>query len=133
MGLGLVLFGLLYTHAASPDATVRHVQQVDAASAHASAAPRTAPTQGVASATHGHDGAEPSGERHGGHSDQHAFEECALGQPSHGPDVDAPCVSPLDSATVAPVPTYAEQVRPSAVRGFVVPTPHAAESPVLRI
>jgi hypothetical protein len=133
LGLGLILFGLLYTHAASPDATVGHLNSIDSVSAHMTGAAHSAPVQQVASATLGGQGdTESPGERHGGHSEQHAFAECGLGQPSPGPEVDVPCLSPLSPTAEHETP-QAEQVRPSSVRGFVVPIPHAAESPVLRI
>ncbi|MEV0321070.1 hypothetical protein ACIBKX_17845 [Streptomyces sp. NPDC050658] len=109
MGLGLLLFGLVFTHAASPDATSGHLA-VDSGIA----------APGV-----------PGG-HHQDHEQQHTVEECALGQPPQGPDVDMPCLSPLDSdqRAGASLLTRAHAV---AGRDFVVPIAHAADSTILRI
>ncbi|MFP3988881.1 hypothetical protein U9R90_15535 [Streptomyces sp. E11-3] len=119
LGLGLMLLGLLYMHAASPEATVGHLR-ADGAVAHS-----------VGELP----GAERERQQHGGDGQQHTATagECELGQPPSGPDVDVPCLSPLSTEAVDPAP-YAEHVHhPAAVRGFVAPISHAAESPVLRI
>ncbi|MFM9373349.1 hypothetical protein [Streptomyces sp. Da 82-17] len=147
LGLGLLLLGLLYMHAASPDSAVAHLAPGGGAlTAHAGhAAPGAGGT--AATATHPPD-EEPADhrDRHGddshalhghggdGHGDRHAFEECTLGQPSQGPAVGMPCLTPLSwDPPAEPVTPPLVHVHPSAVRGFVAPIPHAAESPVLRI
>ncbi|TGB09389.1 hypothetical protein [Streptomyces sp. MZ04] len=132
LGLGLILFGLLYTHAVSPDATVGHLASAEGVSAQAADASHSALVRHVASASQGHDATDQPSGGHGDHGGQHAFEECGLGQPSQGPEVDVPALSPLGLAVEDEAPHIAH-VRPSAVRGFVIPIPHAAESPVLRI
>ncbi|MFD9903006.1 hypothetical protein [Streptomyces sp. NPDC059063] len=132
LGLGLILLGLLYTHAASPDATVGHLTAAEGLSAPGAEAMHSAPVPWAAGAVHGHDDAEPSHDLRRGHGDHHAFEECAVGQPTQGPDLELPCASPLD-VPVADGDPHAERGHPSAVRHSAVPQPHAAESPVLRI
>ncbi|MEU6819584.1 hypothetical protein ABZ921_03070 [Streptomyces atriruber] len=132
MGLGLFLFGLVFAHAASPEATSRHIgagSGVVAADpvvgvAHAADVPAVA---GDASAV-----AEAPGSHRHDHPQSHTVEECALGQPPQGPDVDLPCLSPLGAAwqAVVPVPAGAQRV---AGRDFVVPIAHAADSTILRI
>lgn len=133
LGLGLILFGLLYTHAISPQATVSHVaagEDAPVAGVHFEANPER---QGVASATSALSEGEPSDGHHDGHGQRHAVGECALGQPPQGPVVAVPCLSPLSSASGeigTPRPVYA---RYSEARDSLVPIAHAADSAVLRI
>ncbi|MGA4838054.1 DUF6153 family protein [Streptomyces sp. G45] len=127
LAFAVLLLGLLYTHAASPHATVEHLTSADSVSA-ADAAHSTAPHT-AGSAAPGHDGTDPSGSSHGDH---HVLTECAVGQPPHGPDLTAPCASPLDMA-VADGDEHAERGRPSAARDVTAPPPDAAQAPVLRI
>ncbi|MEB8339517.1 hypothetical protein [Streptomyces endophyticus] len=132
LGLGVLLFGLLYTHAVSPESTVGHVASGSGTSTAIAGHTAPGPEQPVAIATHGP--AEAPVDHHGGdsHGQQHALDECGLGQPSQGPALGLPCLTSLSSAAETVVPPLVH-IRPSAVRGFVVPIPHAAESPVLRI
>ncbi|MGW7090423.1 hypothetical protein ACWGH2_44030 [Streptomyces sp. NPDC054871] len=132
LGLGLILFALLYAHAASPESTAGHLASGSATPTANAGQVEFGPGQPVATATH--DPAEAPVDHHGGdsHGQQHTLDECALGQPSQAPALGLPCLTSLSSAAEAAVPPLAH-VRPSAVRGFVVPIPHAAESPVLRI
>ncbi|MHC0429445.1 hypothetical protein ACX6XY_04530 [Streptomyces sp. O3] len=125
LGLGLMLFGLLYSHVVSPEATVGHLRPDGAVSALSYSPLDPLP-----------DSPYDSGGRSGGHGRHTAtVGECALGQPPSGPDMGLPCLSPLAAEAVDPAAApYAEHAhRPAAVRGFVAPIPHAAESPVLRI
>ncbi|MFI7316319.1 hypothetical protein [Streptomyces venezuelae] len=127
VGLGLVLFGLVFTHVASPEATSRHlgadrgvvavVPAVDAGSG-----------AGSGSSVAG----EVPGERGHGHPQAHTVEECALGQPPQGPGVGLPCLSPLDSAWRGdgPVSPHARRV---AGRDLLVPIAHAVDSTILRV
>ncbi|MET8684752.1 hypothetical protein ABZV77_11100 [Streptomyces sp. NPDC004732] len=84
------------------------------------------PAVGVA-----HAAEAPGGHSHD-HPQSHTVEECALGQPPQGPDVDLPCLSPLGSAWLdgVPVPAGAQRV---AGRDFVVPIAHAADTTILRV
>ncbi|WP_055569246.1 hypothetical protein [Streptomyces atriruber] len=75
--------------------------------------------------------AAPGSHRHD-HPQSHTVEECALGQPPQGPDVDLPCLSPLGAARQAGAPVAAGAQR-VAGRDFVVPIAHAADSTILRI
>lgn len=134
LGLGLLLFGVLYTHAASPESTAHHVASGGGASTSTGIAGHPEPGLGQAVAPATHDPSEVPVNHHGGDSpgQQHVFDECGLGQPSQSPVLGLPCLTSLGSAAETVVPPLVH-VRPSAVRGFVVPIPHAAESPVLRI
>ncbi|MEU7581092.1 hypothetical protein AB0B50_26220 [Streptomyces sp. NPDC041068] len=110
--MGLFVFCLVFTHVADPDVTGRHLVAESA----------VAGEPGGLHAPGGH---------HHDHR-QHAVEECALGQPPQGPDVDTPCLSPLDSnrRDGAPALTGASH---RAGRDFVVPIAHAADCTILRI
>ncbi|MEV2253743.1 hypothetical protein AB0I94_24725 [Streptomyces sp. NPDC050147] len=132
LGLGLILFGLLYAHAASPESTARHLASGSVTSAAIVGHVELGPEQPVATATR--DATEAPVDHHGGdgHGRQSSLDECGLGQPAQGPVLGLPCLTSLGSAAETVVPPLVH-VRPSAVRGFVVPIPHAAESPVLRI
>ncbi|MEU6375229.1 hypothetical protein [Streptomyces sp. NPDC046909] len=134
LGLGLCLFGLLYTHAVSPGATVSHLTAeggVWAADAHFEP---FADDTSVASATPAQPAHEEPADHHDGHGQQHTGEDCALGQPPQGPAVALPCLSPLHSDTGddagAPRPAHS---RHSSARDAVAPITHAAHSAVLRI
>ncbi|WP_409235160.1 hypothetical protein [Streptomyces sp. PA5.6] len=129
VGLGLVLFGLVFTHVASPGTTSRHLGADSAVVAAGSAA--------GAGSTAGRDAsvvADVPGEQRHDHPPSHTVEECALGQPPQGPGVDLPCPSPLDSAwrddVPAPASASAQRV---AGRDFVVPIAHAADSTIIRV
>ncbi len=142
VGLGLFLLCLVFTHAAAPDVTGRHlvadsaafgltgtatgtdagtgtVTGIDTVQDRRSAAPDALPASGA------------SGDHHHDHR-QHTVEECALGQPPQGPDVDVPCLSPLapERTDGAPALTRAPHL---AGRDFVVPIAHAADTTILRV
>lgn len=136
LGLGLFLFGLLYTHAVTPDATVGHLSVGESIAVSGDHFEPAVNHETVASATSVVVGAtpeDPSAGHHGGHGQDHAGAECALGQPPHGPDLAVPCLSPLSSEghdNALPRPAYA---RLAEARDFMAPTTHAADSAVLRI
>ncbi|GAB2972341.1 hypothetical protein GCM10023080_040580 [Streptomyces pseudoechinosporeus] len=133
LGLGLLLFGLLYTHAVSPDATVSHVTSGKAVPVSDVLIESAAEHEKVASATQALSAGGSSGDHHPGHGEHLSSGECALGQPSQGPGVGMPSLWPLSSATddSMAVPVHA---LPSAARDFAVPIAHhAAETAVLRI
>lgn len=119
--LGLLLFGLLYTHAASPEATVRHTPGVSSAVG-VSAAEEPAPAPGAGEA----------GGHHGGHGSHQYVDDCALGQPEQGPELTAPCLSPLDTAWGRGVPVMARTHGPAA-RDMAVSIPPSADPTVLRL
>lgn len=137
LGLGLFLFGLLYTHAVSPDATVRHVAAGEGATVSDVHFEPVADHERVATATSAVRASEtpdaPSGDHHDGHGQHHAGGECALGQPPQGPDLAAPCLSALSTESMddgVPQSVYAGH---AAARDIVAPIAHAADSAVLRI
>ncbi|KUO14995.1 hypothetical protein [Streptomyces dysideae] len=117
LGLGLFLFGLLYTHAVSPEATVSHLgtDRVSVSTVHVESV------------------AEDLTDHSDGHGHQHAGEDCALGQPSQGPDMAAPCLSPLHPVSDENEPLRPVAVRHAAPRDLVAPPAHAAASAVLRV
>ncbi|QES40085.1 hypothetical protein DEJ49_03020 [Streptomyces venezuelae] len=123
VGLGLVLFGLVFTHVASPETTSRHL---GAGNGVVAAGPTVDVGRGSSVV------AEVPREQGHRHPPAHTVEECALGQPPQGPGVDLPCLSPLDSAWRgdAPVPPHAQRF---AGRDLPVPIAHAAESTILRV
>lgn len=140
LGLGLFLFGLLYTHAVSPDTTVRHVASGEGATvsdvhfepiavrekvAIAMSAVSASTTPDAPSGDH-HDG-------HGQHGQHHAGGECALGQPPQGPGVSVPCLSSLSSESGDDGLPRLADARHAAARDFVATPAHAADSAVLRI
>lgn len=138
LGLGLFLFGLLYTHAVSPDATVRHVASDDGAAVSDVRFEPVADSESVASATSAVPASKvpdgpPDDHHDDGHGQHHVGGECALGQPPQGPAVGVPCLSPLgwesDDCGLARL----VNARHAATRGFVAPMAHAADSAVLRI
>ncbi|WP_328773908.1 hypothetical protein [Streptomyces sp. NBC_00286] len=133
LGLGLFLFGLLYTHTVSPDTTVSHLASDKGVSASGVHFEHTAEHENVASAT----SAQPTGEQpeghHDGHRQQHADADCAMGQPSQGPAVTEPCLSPLSSENGEETPGFAPARHAAAARDFAVPRTQAADSAVLRI
>ncbi|GLP70288.1 hypothetical protein TUSST3_69090 [Streptomyces sp. TUS-ST3] len=137
LGLGLFLFGLLYTHAVSPDATVRHLASGESVTVSDVRLELVADHEKVATATSAVRASEtpdaPSGDHHGGHGQHHAGGECELAQPPQGPDLAAPCPSalgPESDDNGVPQPVYAGH---AAARDIVAPTAHAADSAVLRI
>lgn len=137
VGLGLFLFGLLYTHAVSPDATVRHVASGEGAVVSDVHFEPFAEREKVAIATSAVSPSAmtdaPSDDHQDGHGQHHAGGECALGQPAQGPGVSVPCLSSLSSESGddgLPQPAHA---RHAAARDFVAPAAHAADSAVLRI
>ncbi|MFI9169123.1 hypothetical protein [Streptomyces lincolnensis] len=133
LGLGLLLFGLLYAHAVSPDATVSHVNSGKAVPVSDVLIEPTAEPERVASVTQAVSAGDSSEGHHPGHGEHLTSGECALGQPSQGPGVGMPSLWPLSTATddSMAVPVHA---RPSAARDFAVPLAHhAAETAVLRI
>lgn len=133
LGLGLFLFGLLYTHAASPDATVSHLASDKGVSAPGVHSESSAEHVDVANAM----SVQPAGEQpeghHDGHGQRHAGEVCAVGQPSQGPTVTVPCLSPLTSASSDKRPGSAPARHASAAGDLVSPRTHTADSTVLRI
>ncbi|WP_142217807.1 hypothetical protein [Streptomyces sp. SLBN-118] len=132
LGLGLLLFGLLYTHAVNPDATMSHLVADEGVSVSGTHFEPTVERENVASATSGHlANAQPKG-HDDGHGHQHAVEDCALGQPPQGPAVAVPCLSPLGSEDGDDVPG-AVPARHAAVRDFAAPITQVADSAVLRI
>ena len=133
LGLGLFLFGLLYTHAVSPDATVSHLASDKGVSASGGHFEPNAEHESVASATSMQVvGEQPEG-HHDGHGQPHAGETCAVGQPSQGPAVAVPCLSPLSSESGDGVPGSAPARHATAARGLAAPRTQAADSAVLRI
>lgn len=140
LGLGLFLFGLLYTHAVSPDATVRHLASGEGVTVSDVHFEPVADHEKVATVTSAVRPSEtpdvPSDDHHDGHGQHHAGGECALGQPPQGPDLAAPCLSALSALSTesddngVPRSVYAGH---AAARDMVAPTAHAADSAVLRI
>ncbi|GAA3824487.1 hypothetical protein GCM10023083_67180 [Streptomyces phyllanthi] len=133
LGLGLFLFGLLYTHAASPDTTVSHLSSHKGVSASGVHLKPIAEHENVASATSAQSAGEHSEGHHDGHGQQHAGEGCVAGQPSQSPAVAVPCLSPLSSENGDEAPGSALARHASAARDFAVPRTQAADSTVLRI
>ena len=134
LGLGLLLFGFLYMHAASPEETVSHLAADGGASVSGARFAPAVEGGNVASATWAQSADEQSADHHDGHGRHHTHADCALGQPPQGPAVAVPCLSPLssesgDGAAVAR-PVHARQ---SAAREAVAPITHSADSTVLRI
>ncbi len=132
--LGLLLFGLFYTHVVSPDVTMRHTPDAGSISASAvSSTPGTA-NDVVASAATGSDAAkgEPGG-HHGGHGSHQFVDDCALGQPEQAPELVAPSLSPLDAAWACGVPVVEGHVRAPAERDLEASITPSAEPTVLRI
>lgn len=133
LGLGLFLFGLLYTHAASPDTTVSHLTTDKGVSASGVHFEPTVEHEDVASATSVQlTGEQPEG-HHDGQGQQHAGETCAVGQPSQGPAMAVPCLSPLNSESGDEAPGSAPARHATAARDFAAPRTQAADSAVLRI
>ncbi|WP_408056143.1 DUF6153 family protein [Streptomyces ureilyticus] len=133
LGLGLLLFGLLYTHAVSPDTTVSHLASDKGVSASSVHFEHAAERESVASATSAQSvGEQPEG-HHDGHGQQHADADCAMGQPSQGPAVAVPCLSPLSSESGDEAPGSAPARQAAGARDFVAPRTQAADSAVLRI
>lgn len=123
LGLVLFLFGLMYTHALSPDATVRHLT--------------VSVTQGPPGTDQscGHDHSYSQSHGHGhrhDHGPAHTVEECALGQPQQGPEVGMPCLSPLSWVSDAQACVMGQGPR-SAVRASAVPIAQPADSAILRM
>ncbi|WP_369033373.1 hypothetical protein [Streptomyces adonidis] len=137
LGLGLFLFGLLYTHAVSPDATVRHVASDEGAAVSGVRFEPIADREKVAIATSAVPVSaasdDPSGDHHDGHGQHHAGGECALGQSPQGPGVGVPCLSSLSSESDDNGLPRLVDARHAAARDLVAPTAHAADSAVLRI
>jgi hypothetical protein len=132
LGLGLLLFGLLYMHAASPSATVSHLAPHASASPHGVHDEPVAASESVATATSdGMAGQRPEG-HHDGHGQQHAGEDCALGQPQQGPAVAVPCLSPLNPVSADGAPGSVS-ARRALAEGSTAPITHPANSAVLRI
>ncbi len=133
LGLGLFLFGLLYTHAVSPDATVSHLVSEKGVVASGGHFEPTAEHESVTIATLAQSaGQQPEG-HHGGHGQPHAGETCAVGQPSQGPAVAVPCLSPLSSENGDEAPGSGPARRAAVARDFAAPRTRAADSAVLRI
>lgn len=137
LGLGLFLFGLLYTHAVSPDATVRHVASGEGAAVADVHFEPIADRKKVAIATSavsaGVTPDDPSDDHHDGHGQHHSGGECALGQPPQGPGVGVPCLSsPSPESDGNGLPRLVD-VRHAVARDFAAPMAGAADSAVLRI
>jgi len=133
LGLGLFLFSLLYTHAASPGMTVSHLISDEGVSVSGVHFEPTVEHADVASATSVQlAGEQPEG-HHDGHGQQHAGETCAVGQPSQGPAVAVPCLSPLSSESGDEAFGSAPARHATAARDFAAPRTQAADSAVLRI
>lgn len=133
LGLGLFLFGLLYTHAASPDMTVSHLTSDKGVSVSGVQFEPTAEHEDVASATSVELAGEQPEDHHDGHGQQHVGETCAVGQPSHGPAVAVPCLSPLSSESGDEAFGSVPARHATAARDFAAPRTQAADSAVLRI
>lgn len=137
LGLGLFLFGLLYTHAVSPDATVRHVASGAGAAVSDVHFEPIADREKVAIATSAVSASaapdDPSDDHHDGHGQHHAGGECALGQPPQGSGVSVPCLSSLSSESDDNGLPQLVDARHAAARDFAAPIAHAADSAVLRI
>nr|WP_024126262.1 hypothetical protein [Streptomyces sp. FR1]AHE38881.1 Hypothetical protein pFRL3_104c [Streptomyces sp. FR1]AHE39363.1 Putative secreted protein [Streptomyces sp. F2] len=133
LGLGLFLFGLLYTHAASPDATVSHLASDAGVSVSGAHFEPTAEHGNVASATSARLADEQPEGHHDGHGQQHVGEDCALGQPPQGPDVAVPCLSPLSWENAEELVPGSVSTRQAATGDFAAPTTQPANSAVLRI
>ena len=133
LGLGLFLFGLLYTHAASPDTTVSHLVSGEGVSVSGAHFEPAAEHGNVASATRAQPADEQPEGHHDGHGQQHADGDCALGQPPQGPDVAVPCLSPLSSENGEELLPGFVFTRQAAARDFAAPITPAADSTVLRI
>lgn len=137
LALGLFLFGLLYTHAVSPDATVSHVTSGEGAAVPDVHFEPIADRAKVASATSAVRASEspdtPLDDHHDGHGQHHAGGECALGQPPQGPDVAVPCLSALSPESDDNGVHQSVYARHAAARDIVAPIAHAADSAVLRI
>lgn len=133
LGLGLFLFGLLYTHAVSADTSVGHVASGKGVSESGVHFEPNAEHENVASAMPAQlAGEQPEG-HHDGHGQQHAGEICAVGQPSQGPAVAVPCLSPLSSESGDEAPGSAPARQAAGARDFAAPRTPAADSAVLRI
>ncbi|MGW4102048.1 DUF6153 family protein [Streptomyces sp. NPDC004976] len=133
LGLGLFLFGLLYTHAISPDTTASHLASDKGVSASGAHFEPTAEHENVATATTMQVAAEQPDGHHDGHGQQHADADCAMGQPSQGPAVAVPCLSPLSSESGDEAPGFAPARHATTARDFAAPRTQAADSAVLRI
>lgn len=137
LGLGFLLFGVLYTHAVTPDSTVRHLPAGVGIPVSGDHFEPAADGETVASATSvaaSETPDDPSEDHHGGgHGQHHAGAECALAQPPQGPGVALPCMSTLSSEIDGSVPSRSAYARRTAARDFGAPTAHAADSAVLRI
>lgn len=89
--LTALLLGVAYTHGANAESAETHAMAATA--------------QGHSHVQVGQDHASMAGEdgeRHGDEDSSHPTEGCVAGQPPHGPDLTAPCSSPLDRAAVTP-------------------------------
>lgn len=132
LGLGLFLFGLLYTHAVSPDTTVSHLASDKGVVAPGGHFEPTTAHENVASATSRQSAGRPEG-HDDSHGQPHAGETCAVGQPSQGPAVAVPCLSPLSSESGDEAPGSAPARLAAAARDSAAPRTPAADSAVLRI
>jgi hypothetical protein len=132
LGLGLFLFGLLYAHVVSPDATVSHLASGKGVVAPGGHFEPTVELEDVARAT----ARQPAGDSQGhddGHGQPHTGETCAVGQPSQSPAVAVPCLSPLSSESGDDEPGSAPARLATAARDSAVPRTQTADSAVLRI
>ncbi|MEU8956342.1 hypothetical protein AB0C93_18805 [Streptomyces sp. NPDC048518] len=132
VGLGLFLFGLVFVHVASPEATSRHLTVFGGVGMPGAGAVVRATSAGGEAVDAPVVAGAPGGPRHD-HRQQHTVEECALSQPPQGPDVDLPCLSPLGSRWRPGAPASTHAAHRIAGRDFVVPIAHAADSTILRI
>lgn len=133
LGLGLLLFGLLYSHAVSLDAAASHLAPGQSSTVTGADFEPTAASEVFEGAASVPSVTERSGvDRHQGHGQHHADVECALGQPMQGPNLTTPCLSPLGadaSDDWQPLLTFVQH----AAQGFVAPTRPGADSAILRI
>lgn len=143
LGLGLFLFGLLYTHIVTPDATVRHLSvggndavpggHFEPVADHETVASATsvAADETLEEPSEGHQGHRGG---HGGHGQHQAgAADCALGQPSHGPGLAVPSLSPLGAESHDNALPRLAHAGLAEARDCTAPTAHAADSEVLRI
>ncbi|UQA91067.1 hypothetical protein [Streptomyces halobius] len=133
--LAALLLGVLFTHGVSVESAEGHTTAGITAPVYAAAVNHEGQT---GEAGHGDDVAYTSpalvaaDDRHDGEGSSHPAEECLSGQPHQGPDLAAPCLSPLDWAP----PTHAQDVGktgPSQPESAVLSTTGSRDSVVQQV
>jgi hypothetical protein len=116
LALGVLLFGVVLTHGASPESGGGHLMT-------SAAVPATASlddAHGASGNAHGAAGAQAVagpvalGDHQGGDDPTHTGEQCAAGQPQQGPALAAPCLA-------ASVSERATSRRALSKRGLIEP------------